>query len=79
MEEERARQKVMETQERAEEIKLLKKRNEDAHRARQEAALARQMEEKQIRDKVQKEKEMRRRKVEMTRKIIEDSRKEEVR
>lgn len=77
MEEERAKFKVEETKRRADDITKLKKRNQDVIEKRQQDQLAKEIREKNLRDRVQMEKEIRKKKVETTRKLVADSRREE--
>jgi hypothetical protein len=77
MEEERAKLKVVETKQRAQDIQKLKKRNRAVAEEALQKKLEKELKEKELREKVKKEKVVRQRKVEVTRKIIADSRKEE--
>lgn len=76
-EEERAKVKVAETKQRANDIQRLKKRNKAVQDQALQAKLEKELKEKELREKVKKEKRIRQTKVEVTRKIIAESRKEE--
>jgi hypothetical protein len=77
MEEERAKQKVTDTKQRADDIKRLKTRNNALIEERMKTKLAKELHEKELRDKVKRDKKTRQTKVEITRKIIAESRREE--